>query len=224
MAMMLRIFAEPVTSRDFLGHLNDPGYGETKETGYSVDLSAFQAKLRDLEERNVAPPEWDRHLVEPLHRALRNLPRRLLLDMRLWHWLCIVAYPAFVWKRWTRENFSPPYDEVKQSVVGRFTGTMSLNGVSRNALARLFWCADVLYDSERKYGPTKTLLENQDFYQAVLERKFGLFPPAAHACVARLANASEEKRREATKKLNHYFTTISVETLSQKDIEALIAA
>ena len=224
MTTKMRHYSQPVTSRDFLDYLNDPGYGETVDTGHSVDFGAFNAKLKDLRQKNVPLPEWDRHLAEPLHRALRSLPRRLLLDMRLWHWVCISAFPEFVWERWTREEFNPPYDDAKQSVIGRFTGTMSLNGVSRNGLARLFWCADVLYDSQKKYSSAKTLLENQDFYQAVLERKFGLFPPAARACVATLGSASEAARREVTKKLNHYFTTISVETLSQKDIEALIAA
>jgi hypothetical protein len=66
-------------------------------------------------------------------------------------------------------------------------------------------------------------LANQDFFQAIFERKFGLYPPAARACLDVLRDASEDERREATKRLNHYLTTIVLENLTEGDIRELLA-
>jgi hypothetical protein len=65
-------------------------------------------------------------------------------------------------------------------------------------------------------------LENQDFFQAIFERKFGLHRPAASACLSVLNNASEEDRRQTTKDLNHVLTTIAVELLTQPEVEGLL--
>jgi hypothetical protein len=80
----------------------------------------------------------------------------------------------------------------------------------------------MLYSERDGYHLVYQVLSSQDFFQAIFEREFSLYPPAARACVQELASASEDERREATRKLNHYLTTIVVETLREEDIRALI--
>ena len=61
-------------------------------------------------------------------------------------------------------------------------------------------------------------LSSQDFFQAVFDRGFSLYVPAAKAYLRTLRNASDDERREAARELNHYFTTIKAEALSEEEI------
>jgi hypothetical protein len=167
---------------------------------------------------------WDRELVQPLYKALRGLPRRTLVDMRFWHWLCIVPLRDFVWYRWYGQIPDDPRTALSQNqaLIGRFTGTASLNGFSRNALTRLYWSAATLYTEEEGFHWIELVLSNQDLYQAIFERKFSLYPPAVRACLIELKDRSEAERREAIKRFNYHLTTIVLETLTEDDIRKVL--
>jgi hypothetical protein len=222
----LRRYKEPVTSGRLPGVILEP-WGEPSE---AVGFTAEFDEVRELVSKisfveNPTPLErtaWDREIVRPLHQALSGIPRRVALDMRLWHWLCAAQFPNFVWMRWLGGVPDHATRALTPSISERFLGGQSLHGVSRNALARLYWCAEILHSERDGYHLAYVILSSQDFFQAVFEREFSLYPPAARACVRELASASEDERREATRKLNHYLTTIVVETLREDEIRALI--
>ncbi len=169
----------------------------------------------------------DGRLVEPLHQAMLDLPHRVATDMRFWHWLCISALQEVVWHRWYGDTSDSPADALAKSdtLSERFLGSSTLHGVSRNSLARLWWCAETLYSEQDGYDLARQALARQDLFQAVFERQFGLYPPAARACLRRFGNGnvSEREWRDGTRRLNHYLTTIVLESLSEEDILDLLS-
>ena len=225
----LRRFELPVTQEflpNVLGHANE---WSSEPVGITADLTQIKDILHDLlpGQGQVSPAEratWDRELAGPLHRSLAHLPHRVAADMRFWHHMCIVELPEFVWFRWFGARPEVPRPEMlTPSLSERFLGSRSLRGVSRNALARLWWCAETLYSEGEGYTLVREALVNQDFFQAIFERQFGLYPPAARACLRSLKNATEGERREATRRLNHYLTTIELEALTEEDVVALLS-
>ena len=222
MRVELRRFALPLSPSTLAAVLADPNAAPSEPTGFDADLSTVHSVFVSGR-GEISGSSWDALIAEPLHRALRHLPRRLVTDMRLWQWLAADPFAEFVWTRWYGAVPDRPSEVLTDSLGERFLGTSTLRGVSRNALARLFWCADALHSGE-DYSLTTQALENQDFFQAMFERAFGLYPPAVRACLEVLDRASETERRSAARKLNHYLTTITLEALDENDVRHLLAS
>jgi hypothetical protein len=144
--------------------------------------------------------------------------------MRLWHWFSVSRLSEFVWRRWHGEVPNEPLQVLddRKALFERFLGTNSLRGVSRNAMSRLFWTAEVFFSEKHDYRLVEKIWKNQDFLQAILERELGLYPPAAEACLLELENRGEGERRKAVRVLNHILTTRVVETLDVDDVRGLI--
>jgi hypothetical protein len=209
--------------------LANPALVHSEPVSLNVDFSAVKDVLVSAGSENsggVGQASLDTQLVEPLHRAMPSLSHRAATDMRFWHWLCIVVLPDVVWYRWHGGIPDSPADVLTENpaMAERFLGASTLRGMSRNALARLWWCAETLYSEQDGYDLARQALTRQDLFQAIFERQFGLYPPAALACLRRFGNGkvSEREWREGTRRLNHYLTTIVVEALSEEDILRLL--
>jgi len=202
----------------------DPEVFQTVNLGISTDLEPLKQKVEDLRVNGVNPPEWDRELVELVHVAFKDFSRRLAVDMKVWHWLCTKLLANLVWLRWPPNSIPGNPEEMVfgKTLAGHFLGSRSLNGVSRNTLARLWWCGETLYSKQEGYALAQQALEKQDLFQAVYERKFGLYPPAATACIKALKDRTQTEWRLVTRVLDHHFTTITVETLQESEIAQLI--
>lgn len=227
MSTQLRRYTAPVRPGDLAKLLAGETRAETEDaTVPPVDLASVEGLMRGLIQRDEKVPTWDAQLVEPFHRALVGLPRNLALDMRFWHWMTTTPLSELVWLRWYGRV--PPPDEMSTvltpSLSERFLGGDSLHGVSRNALARLWWCGASLVTDDDEYALAQQVLQRQDLFQAIFERRLGLYPPAARACVRELFHASEDRWRRAIARLNHVITTISLETLTEDDITSLLRA
>ena len=190
--------------------------------GAAADFTGIRETFARLLEETSEGAErsfWDARLVEPLHQAL-VISRRQAADMRLWHWLCISELQDIVWERWHGKIPGNLAEALTESLAGRFLGTATLNGVSRNALARLWWCGETLKtgDGADPYLLARKALERQDLFQAIFEREFGLYPPAARACLKKYQDAPAKQFRRGTRMLNHYLTTIAIESLTESDI------
>jgi hypothetical protein len=164
----------------------------------------------------------DRELVEPLHRSLAHLSRREGADMRVWHLLCVQSR-QLIWRRWLGEVPSPGEMGSSMTVTlsGRFLGKSTLNGISRNTLARLWWTAEHLRDGD-DYELARLALSNQDTFQAIFERFFGIYPPAARACLDRLPPHGERERRMAARWLQQCLSTTVLEALSLDQIGEIL--
>ena len=228
MNLKLERYVRPVREGELARVLDDPVTVESEPLNTEADLAdireVFERVLEDHPQaRRAERAVLDRALAEPLHRALAHLTTRQASDMGFWHWLCIAGLPEVVSWRWYGAATIPTEALKQRALAERFLGAGTLRGVSRNAFARLWWCAESLYSADDGYHLTRQVLTRQDLFQAVFERDFGLYPPAARACVRHFESASEEEWRRGTLRLNHYLTTIVLETLSEEDVLELLS-
>lgn len=223
MTVELRRLTIPLrTIRQLSAVMQDPSYIESEPIGPVADFgevrSIFDRFYNDnAEASSIVRARLDRELAAPLYRALTGLSRRDAADMQFWHWLCVCQFQDIVWYRWYGRIPVDFSGSISTSLAERFLGSPTLHGVSRNAFARLWWCAKALYTEEDGYDLVNIALSNQDLFQGIFERKFGLCVPVARACVRGLINSSQDETRKATKELNYYFTTIAAEALSEED-------
>ncbi len=218
MAAMIRRYSKPLTAAGLAAALKGE---ERASEGLStaIPLDAVTTAIEGL--GDIEGSEIDGKLVEPLHRAMSVLTLREAADMRVWHWLT-VQFQAVVWKRWPRYHEQwKETGELTGEAVSRFLGRSSLNGVSRNTLARLWWTAEQMSDGG-DYSPARDAVENQDRFQAIFERRFGLYPPAARACLESFRNLSEGETRSAARWFQQCLTTTVLEHLSEAEIAALL--
>jgi hypothetical protein len=223
MTVELRRFAIPITIRQLAVVLTDSNSIETESLGIPVDFDEVKTVFENFRDANPNAPlivraKLDRELAVPLHKALTHLTRRNATDMHMWHWLCTCELKDIVWYRWYGRIPTDPGEIISPSLAERFLGTPSLRGISHNALGRLWWCVETLYNESDEYDLVDVALSSQDFFTQMFDRKFSLYIPAGKAYIRTLRNASEDERRKAARELNHYFTTIAAEALSEEDI------
>lgn len=228
MTTSLKRYVRPLMAREVEDIIRGKASVEAVDVGSAVDLSNVNATIGRLTANGGSRPRraeraaWDAEMVEGLHRAMADLPRRLKLDMRLWHWLTTEIFQDFVLRRWANLSAVDDSSGIAPNVSARFVGSASLVGVSRNALARIFWCGETLWEGG-EYGLAQKALRRQDLFQGVFERKVGLYPPAARAAVRFLDKVDEDLARAALRLLNHYLTTTAVEWLLEEKVEAMLA-
>ena len=184
------------------------------------EVAAAIAAIRA--ESGGIPPASDRKLAPVVHSALKNSERRVLLDVRFWQWLTVVRFKDYVLDRWCSdvrfEEGVPLRNEERQ----HFLGGTSLVGTARNALARLFWSADILWTAEDGYTLAQAALERQDLFTGIFERELCLYPEAARSCVRQLRDVGEKRHRAALRRLNFLLSTTVLETLDSDSVARLL--
>jgi hypothetical protein len=220
----LRIYERDIHRSEVLQLLVDPTSVMSESVGVEVDFSDIDElvnRFRDGDKRSRISMDVQAH--EIVHKLLRGIDRRTLTQMNLWHWLCLNPLRDFILVRWLDIHDSSTPNNLIDSEASRFVGAQTLHGISRNAVARLWWGAETL--SERDdYSLSRIALSNQDFFQQAFDRKFGLSVPASRAFFRTLEDSTESERREAGVCLNHYFTTIAGSWLIEEDVVELIKA
>lgn len=191
--------------------------------GGSVELGPFRSAFEELRGGlGALAPRTDAQLAPILHEAMRSVERRNLLDHRLWQWLCLEPLREYVLARWCDGAAVDAVDGFKMSQLNRFVGGPTLNGVGRNALARLFWGAETAFVDTGKYDDCRAVFASADLFVGVFERKIGLRPQAAMAIIRRLIGEPEAYRREALKRMNFVLSTTALEALSGQELVAEI--
>jgi uncharacterized protein DUF6339 len=220
----LRRYSEAPNPRRLGELLMNPTRVTSESVGSMVDLETFKRAAVQA----LAGPEKskaDAVMAVELHKALvGRVTSRDAADMRMWHWLAVSYCPNLVWLRWLGEVPSDPEAALTASLRGRFLGPPTLNGVSRNTFARLWWCVEVLYSAEDKYNLVNVVFQKQDLFQAVFERRFGLHAPTAKSFISRFGDAREAEWRAAARRLDYRFGTILLEALDVKEITKLVDA
>ncbi len=219
MAALLRRFTTALPNT--VGAVRDVLEGRLRETEPlepEIELTSFLAAVKGV--GSLSGTDIDRRLLEGVHGALR-LSRRDAADPRVWQWLALQAAPELVWQRWWGATTPPPdwQESFTLSRAKRFGCSASLNGVSRNTFARLWWVAEAF---EGDYDAARAAISNQDLFQAVFERRLGLYPPAARACFAELSGLPEGAMRDAAARLQFILGTTVLEALDEAAIRAIL--
>lgn len=229
MRISLQRYVAPLS----VSRLPDVLSGASAEVVEPVGLTADFTEVFQVISRLVATDQggeerrrshWDAELAEPLHTAMRGLQRRQATDMRLWHWLCTnpAQLRTFVWHRWRGAVPVETSDAMRPSLAAHFLGRASLNGFSRNALARIYLCAETLHSEEDGYELVRRALGNTDLYSGIFERKLGLAPAAARAAVRALDHPGID-HRPSLLRLNHVATTLALECMSGEEVSTFLS-
>jgi hypothetical protein len=124
-------------------------------------------KFMDVAARLVDPAQIvasDGEMAVSVHRAFEGITLREAADADLWAHLSTMACPQYVRWRWHQRNADLP---------SRFAGN-----IRRNALARLWWWAEITHDAgmppeeENRYEETLKVANRQDFILYALDCTF----------------------------------------------------
>jgi hypothetical protein len=205
------------------------------EPTLTADLSGFSDLLGRLSNNFSQPVDskTDAQLARELHVSLMHLDRRTLTDPLLWHWLSLEVFPRYTALRWfgghqimdLSTKGADGKHIIPDSEVKRFLGTASLEGVSRNSLARLFWGAETAWlqgTGSDRYESVVDVFALADLFVGVFERVLGLRPDTAIQLIQRISNRDENSRRAILTDLNLVLSTTCLEALDSDLFEELL--
>lgn len=186
------------------------------EVGAAFDPAAVREVLNSAMEQFPRDSDEDlSHMDEDLAPALHevlSLDRFTAADTGIWHYLCAVEYPDFVRHRWGNDSGVVNKD--------RFLGALR-----RNALARLWWGAEVSIRGDADYSSTRLLFARrggQDLFEQVFGRRFSNYPPAVQAFLKRIQGKKRKIIRPTAETLSQTLTTVVLEAMEEDDIESLL--
>ena len=217
-----------ISDHELISALRSPSKIPVEELDHQIDLSEFDEKVDELINNNITDSDIDGHLVEPLHRALKNLPKELLIDMRLWQWFSVIRHPDLVWLRWRGSVPVDPEDGFNHGKGGRkiatirFLGGASINGHGRNTFARLFFAAERLLDKDDNYDLAKRLFTSQELHLGISDREFGLLPSVNRVLTRELADLTDLKVRSSVQKLNSLGGSYCLDLLNESELTDLL--
>lgn len=141
-----------------------------------------------------------------LHRALSSLSRVEASDSRLWNALSLTSYREYVEGRW-RDRESTLDTWVSRRILP--TEVKSMRPLTRHALTRLWWTAQILHDpylimplskeTGDPYAYTELAFTHEDLRAGVMERNYwglGGFPLLLLETVRRFDRDSNALNRE----------------------------
>lgn len=201
---------------------------ETRPVEPSVDLTELIKDLNALA-ANHSDTALDRESVEIVHKAL-PLSRREALQPNVWNWLCVAALPEYTWSRWGDKDWPGSHaaagqmiaDEVQTSLVDHYVAVPTLEGIGRNALARLWWAGESLSE-DGDYFLAREALSKAQLWVDVFERRLGLDERLAKACIRMLHGHPDSVVMDTCVFINQRVKTTQLETLDRDALEALIA-
>ena len=219
----------PLTNSGLIPALRNPESIGIERVNSEVDLESLSSLIDHLLNKNIKGAALDSMLVECVHKTFNSLPDNVLIDMRVWHWLCVIKYPAIPWMRW---RGSIPLEPEDGFYIGsgkkfvpplRFLGTSSINGHCRNTFSRLFFAAERLLGKEiEDYSLVKKLFTSQELHLGLSDREFGLIPKINKVLTEKLIELPDSKVRIAIRKLNSLGGTICLDYLTEEQLENLI--
>ena len=224
MELKLHRFTTRISKDELLKALDQPdNFGQEALGIGPVDLTEFEAVFKNLVDSVSQRSKWDSELVEPFHRALADLTEADALDMRLWHWVCIVGLPDYVKNRWVA-NLSDDGELPNRllSHQDRFLGGPNLRGIAHNACARLWWAGHTMVDNNNGYELARRAFETQDLFTSLFERELVLNRSFARACVSELGDLSGDRVKQVLKRTNQWATTLVFDTMDEDQVQRLI--
>ncbi len=221
----LQTYEEPLRPDQLPDVLEGRFHPPTIPTGVEKEIGSLASEAKRIwvecgDQGIRRGTEADALFAPVLHMELTGSPRRILTDSRLWHWLATQQLSGFVKQRWLPDNGADHQQAVAQHA--RFLGRSTLNGVNRNALARLYWTAEATVVAD-DYDLTGKVLRNADLHLNIFERLFGLDDRLVRECVRSLHDVGEDVHRAALINIRIRLGTVVLEALDETDLTALVS-
>lgn len=181
-----------------------------QETELEADVETLEDKIAEdvVGEYEVGSAKIDAEIAPTVHRTI-DISRRDAARDRIWHYLAVVRLPDFVWYRWPREASNRTQTSMREKFLGTHRDIYS------NAFHRLWWMAELTYDSnlENPYERTRLALGNQSLANKIFDRGFSRSRPVVAACIDVLHDEPTSVIEATTLRLNHAMTAVSIEGL-----------
>jgi hypothetical protein len=179
-----------------------------------MSIDDFEAAMADFRGRDLTSVD-DAEMAVAVRRSLPLTPREAA-DKHLWWWLTVRRVPEIVKARWA--DGEPP-----QLKTERMLGPMN-----RNALARLWWGAQMVQSLPDPDKYTGMMFRNQDLFEAVIGRSLGRYPEALQVILEELSPFNGERARMIVRDLRFLLSTLVLEALTPSllrgEVRRLVAA
>jgi hypothetical protein len=173
-----------------------------------------------------------------VHKALQMLTPLQARDPRVWARLAHIDCWKYMRARWPVERWEKDDTEkAARNVVERyFVPRSDSRALLRNGISRLWWTAQLTYDSTRDnpYELTAVLFSTLDITQTILERNMGRGPDILSGFLEFLlqnrtellsgGDKNRDRIRRLAKYLNMYGGVCLLDCLSETDIIRLLSA
>lgn len=172
-----------------------------------------------------------------IHKLLRQLTPLQARDPRLWTRLAHVECWDYMRKRWPVERFAGDPQKGARFILSRyFVAQNDSRALLRNGIARLWWAAQLSFDSDRTnpYELTVVLLSSLDITQQILERNMGRSQVIVSGFLEFLlqnrdfilsgGDYNRERIRRLAKFLNMYGGVCLLDSLSQTAIMMMLGS
>ena len=199
---------------------------EIEEIGYQAnleDVTDYASEIIGLQNSGglKGTPEMDAKLAPRVYEALKHLNRRTLTDPFMWHWLTTTLFKDYVIARWW--DHKGEFDSWLETggATEHFLGSNSNAGFARNAVARVFWTAEMTLVGS-SYDLTEKILSVPDLHAGIFERDLGLEPRLAKICIDKMHHLKESHRRAAVRYLRIQMTAIPFEAINNSKLEHFV--
>ena len=217
--MELERFKQPLTPQQLEAVVI---HNEIPSTETILELPGLDRLKKKLATGNYSSSD-DANVAQQIHGVFRNLDDRTMTDTQMWQWLTTTQFKHYVLDRWKPKNKN--LDLTKHAAQQHFLAGGSMAGISRNALARLYWAANTLWTEEDGYKYSDVVLNVPDLYSGMFERELGHHPPLAREFAKQYAKGgkvSEDVHREWLKNVNHVLTTVAVEGFNEGQLAKFV--
>jgi len=212
-------YEEPLRSSQLPNVLTGRVTPPTISTGVMKEIDNLATEAERICGSSGSGTELDALFAPVLHRELKGTPTRILTDSGLWHWLATQPLSVFVKHRWLPDKGADLENVTAQQE--RFLGKSTLNGVNRNALARLYWTAEATVVAG-DYDLTKKVLQNADLHLQIFDRELSLDYRLAKECVRSLHDVGQDLHRQAIVNIRVRLGTVVIEALDEAAITELV--
>jgi len=95
-----------------------------------------------------------------------------------------------------------------------------LGQVNRNALARLWWGAEMVSSLTDPTAYTRLMFKNQDLFEAIIGRSLGRFPEALQIILEELSPLPGKPAREIVRDVRFLLSTLVLEAITADALRA----
>lgn len=179
------------------------------EFGRPVPLEALDEAMNAFAGRDLRP--GDDAAMAIAVRAALPLSGREAADRNLWWWLTVRRYPRIVRCRWGK---------IDEDNIASLSRERMLGQVNRNALARLWWGAEMVRSLPDPELYTRLMFKNQDLFEAIIGRSLGRYPEALGVILDELSSLHGKPAREIVRDFRFLLSTLVLEAISSDALRA----
>ena len=231
MSTDLRKFVEPfaLTLDDLASALGSGSSRASEPCGLGSNFPQLELELNSLNPE-LTKTSLDEVMIPIVHRNI-ELSHREAAMPGVWQWLSCVAFQDLVWRRWAGGSPKPATPaELREHILTNKSASAlkdhylcrpTLGLMGSNMFSRLWWAAEIL-GPENDYELARAVASNAQLFVDLFERRLGLNPSIARACVRVLRTEKDQVVKDTCRRVNQRVKTTQLETLSDDALDELV--